>query len=232
MRFYIHYLPQYLAGLSLLAVHPRGMAWLREGARGELSGGERLLSRGLLLTCVVIAAVLVVSIPLGKASRVDHKGNLHAQLAGEYIAARSQPEDRVQVWGWAAWSVYFWADRKAPSRVFKVLGEVTNYNQNGMFARSQDTDFRPGPAADELLAAFRAAPPAFLVRMVPFFPGVKVDPLDQWPEMRALVSAGYVLRKRFGRVRVYEHRSRMTAKELKGRGRSVDTRSGRAKPGR
>ena len=215
MRFYIHYLPQYLPALALLAAHPSALAYLRSGLRPDRAPRERLLPAALAAICVVLAAVMTVQIPLGRATRVDHKGNPKAQLAGEYIAAHTGPDDRIQVWGWAAWSVYFWADRRAPSPVFKVLGQVTEYNQNGMFSRSKSTNFRPGPAADLLLAAFQSEPPAYFVRMVPFFPGVKQDPLEQWPALRELIATRYVLRERFGKIRVYELRSRLTPEELR-----------------
>ena len=91
---------------------------------------------------------------------------------------------------------------------------VTDYNQNGMFSRSETTNFRPGPAADTLLAAFQTAPPAFFVRSVSFFPGVRDDPLDQWPALRKIVTEQYVLRVRFGKLRVHELRTRIPADEL------------------
>jgi len=229
MRFYIHYLPQYLPALTLLAVHPEAIGYLRRGFGGELR--ERLIPGVLAASCAVLVAVLTIHIPLGLAARVDHKGNRHAKLAGEYIAAHSEPGDRVQVWGWAAWSVYFWADRRAPSPVFKVLGQATEYNENGLFSRSKKIDFRPGPAADVMLAAFREQPPAFFVRVVPFFPGIKEDPLEQWPEMQAIVTEQYVLRKRFGKVRVFELRSRLAPGELKAVKRAVSPkRRQRRKP--
>ncbi len=212
MRFYVHYLPQYLPALALLAAHPAAWAYLRSKPEAR---AQRLVAAGLAVACWATGGVLLVQIPLGKASRVDHRGTPSARQAGEYIAARSRPEDTIQVWGWAAWSVYYWADRKAPSPVFKVLGQVTDYNQNGLFSRSRRTDFRPGPAADVMLAAFERAPPAFFVRTQSFFPGVKDDPLDQWAEMKALFERSYVLRERFGKLRVYERRARLGKRELK-----------------
>ncbi|MBK9752587.1 MAG: hypothetical protein IPO88_03595 [Nannocystis sp.] len=213
LRFYVHYLPQYLPALALLAAHPRAWEYLRR-AWAPGSWRARWLPAGLAALCGVVTLVLVVQIPLGMAARVDHRGNPRARAVGEYIAARTTANETVQVWGWAGWSVYFWAHRRAPSPVFKVLGQATEYNQNGLFTRSLSTDFRPGPAAEMMLAAFRAAPPAFFVRSASFFPGVKADPLEQWPEMREIVAEQYVLRKRFGKLRVYELRSRVPADEL------------------
>ena len=213
MRFYIHYLPQYLPALALLGAHPLAWAYLRR-AWGEEPWRGRALPGLLAGTCGVVALVLAIQIPLGMAARIDHRGNARARTVGVYLADLTTPEDTIQVWGWAAWSVYFWADRKAPSPVFKVMGQVTNYNQNGLFTRSHATDFRPGPAADLLLAAFETAPPAFFVRSKSFFPGVEVDPLDQWPELLKIFRERYVLRKRFGKLGVYELRSRLTAEEV------------------
>lgn len=214
MRFYVHYLAQYLPALALLAAHPRAWQYLRRGW-GTAPWRTRWAPALLAAVCGVTALTLLLQIPLGRAVRVDHRGNPRARLVGEYIAARTTPEDTVQVWGWAGWSVYFWADRRAPSPVFKVLGQVTDYNQNGLFSRSTATDFRPGPAADVMLAAFRTAPPAFFVRNASFFPGVKRDPLEMWPEMLEIFKKQYVLRERFGKMRVYELRSRIPADELK-----------------
>lgn len=213
MRFYMHYLPQYLPALALLAAHPRAWAYLQVGWQAA-PWRVRWAPALLVAVCGVTALALLLQIPLGLAARVDHRGNPRARLVGEYIGARTTAADTVQVWGWAGWSVYFWSNRRAPSPVFKVLGQVTEYNQNGMFSRSHATDFRPGPAADVMLAAFQAAPPAFFVRNASFFPGVKHDPLEQWPAMHKIFTEQYVLRKRFGKLRVYELRSRVPAEQL------------------
>lgn len=229
MRFYVHYLPQYLPALALLAAHPLAWDYLRRGWSPEPWRG-RWLAAGLAMTCAVVSLTLLVQIPLGLAARVDHRGNARARAVGEYIAAHTNAEDTIQVWGWAWWSVYFWADRRAPSPVFKVLGQVTDYNQNGLFSRSHATDFRPGPAADTMLAAFRSAPPAYFVRGASFFPNVKTDPLDQWPEMKQIFDEQYVLRERFGKLKLYELRSRiprevlaklLKAEQQRARGKSV-----------
>jgi hypothetical protein len=213
MRFYVHYLPQYLPALALLAAHPQAWSYLRRAWAPE-PWRARALSIALATLCTANALALVIQIPRGKATRIDSRGHPRARQAGEYIAARTTPHDTIQVWGWAAWPVYFWADRRAPSPVFKVLGQVTDYNQNGMFSRSETTNFRPGPAADTLLAAFQTAPPAFFVRSAGFFPGVHDDPLDQWPALRKIVTEQYVLRVRFGKLRVHELRTRIPPDEL------------------
>lgn len=216
MRFYVHYLPQCLPALALLAAHPRAWSALRVAwvHAGPDAGPRRWIARALALTLAATALWQLVQVPRGRAARVDHRGNPGARAAGEYIRARTGPADRVQVWGWAAWPVYFWADRRAPSPVFKVLGQVTDYNQNGMFSRSLRTDFKPGPHADTLLAAMRATPPAYFVRSTPFFPGVREDPLLQFAALREIVARDYVLRRRFGRTRVYELRARLGPEEL------------------
>lgn len=43
---------------------------------------------------------------------------------------------------------------------------------------------------------------------------MKHDPLEQWPAMHKIFTEQYVLRKRFGKLRVYELRSRVPAEQL------------------
>jgi hypothetical protein len=97
--------------------------------------------------------------------------------------------------------------------VFKVLGQVTDYNQNGLFSRSHTADFRPARPRRCCWRRSRATrrrsscAPSVL-------PGVREDPLEQWPAMRKIFSEQYVMRQRFGKIRVYELRSRLSAEEL------------------
>jgi len=198
-RFYVHYLPQYLPALALLAVHPLGLGWWR--ARGRAGWW-------LIGATVVMSTVLVVRIPLGLATNIDYRGSKNADKVGAYINARTRPDETILVWGWAAWATYFYADRRSPSAIFKVLGQVTEYNQNGMFTRSKSADFKPGPYADLLLADMKKAPPAYIIKTPSFFPGVKLDPMRQWPAMQQFVSQSYTLAQKFGRIRLFELKAR------------------------
>jgi hypothetical protein len=223
LRYYVHYLPQYLPALALLGAHPAVRPWW--AAREPDRPRATWLRRGLMLACGVAAAGWLVAIPLGKANLADFRGSRNARRAGDYIRARTRPDETVQVWGWAAWSTYYFADRRAPSPVFKVLGQVTEYNENSLLSRSRTADFKPGPHADALLAAFRTAPPAFFVQATPFFPGVEEDPLEQFTALREIVARDYRLVKRFGRLKVFERRGHAGPKGGKRRGEAPAKRA-------
>lgn len=214
LRYYVHYLTQYLPALALLAAHPAAYRWLLrwpgEGARAWLRRAPALF---ILVSCIGQVAWHLYTIPRGRATRIDHRGNRNAGRAGLYIKQRTRADECIYVWGWSAWSAYYWSDRRACSPLFKALGQVTEYNQNSLITRSRSTDFKPGPAADRLLADLRARPPAFFVRTIPFFPGVRRDPLDQFTELRGLLDAEYLLRERFGRVLVYERLDHIPEKQ-------------------
>lgn len=201
-RYYIHYLTQYLPALALLAAHPAAWQWSRSWVR-----------RAALAVTIALALWQVSAIPRGRASRVDHRGMPAAQTVGEIIAAETRPDECIFVWGWAGWPVYYWADRRSCSPIFKVLGQLTDANQNSLFRRSRATDFRPGPHADMVLEAFRTRPPAFFVRLRPFFPGVRHDPFDQWQEFNELVRREYVFRERHGKLYLYERLDRLPPEE-------------------
>lgn len=208
LRFYVHYLPQYLPALALLAVHPLGLRWW---------AGRGRFGWVVPAAAAVVAAVLVLRIPLGYAANVDYRGSKNADVVGEYVQRRTTEDETILVWGWAAWGAYFYADRRSPSAIFKVLGQVTEYNQNGMFTRSRSANFVDGPHAQRLLADVKKAPPAFIIKTSMFFPGVKRDPMTQWSGMQKIFVRDYVLVAKFGRIRVYERKARRSASlSLKG----------------
>ena len=116
--------------------------------------GRRVLALrpgALLITAAVLAGIHLVQLARGKASRVDHRAAEATREIGDIIRANTTKDDCIQVWGWAAWPVYFYADRRACTPIFKVLGQVTHANQNSMVTRSRSADFKPGPLADLLV---------------------------------------------------------------------------------
>ena len=134
-----------------------------------------------------------------------------------FINANSTPQERLFVWGWRGWSVYFYADRYAPTPMYKSLGTITTYNFNGMFLpkRSQRPTrlhFVPGPRAQELLEAFQESPPAFVVRSRPFFDGAKGDPMKEFEALDAELSTNYEEVFRSGKLTLLEHTPHRTAR--------------------
>lgn len=214
LRYFAHYVPQYVPAMvwigassipwrAVVELEPKLRRW---GARGVLA----LAAVG----CLFVGGERVVA-GWNKKVGNGYGPGTSAKRAGEYIARRTEPEDRVQVFGWRGWPVYFYSNRLAPGRVYKALGTITEYNRNGRFPTSEKNRalaFKPGPAADELLAVFQTEPPAFVVRARPFFPGVTNDPLRSFKELEQILRRDYVLDRRFGTLSVYEHRAHRKAR--------------------
>lgn len=212
LRYYVHYLPQYLPAVALLAAHPAGLGWLlRRPERGRLL--RRVPALLLLGWVVVKTGQHLGRLVTGKAARYDYRSSAEARRLGARIEASTRPDECVQVWGWAAWPVYYWSHRRACSPEFKVLGHVTEMTQNSLLTHSYETDLQPGPHADGLLRSFQERPPAFFVRTAPFFPGVRRDPLDQFTALRAIIERDYVLRWSADRIYVYERVDRLPPEE-------------------
>lgn len=207
-RFFVHYLVQCVPALALLAAHPAARQWLL-ARRADLAARAWLVAaRAHALLAAGLALFILGRIALHKHAIVDNPGSPVVEQAGRYVREHSAPEEPLLVWGWAGWGSYFYAERRSPSPVFKVLGQVTEYNDNTAFSRGTSIAFKPGPYADRLLADVRVRPPSFIIRASPFFPGTTGNPLDQWPEMRALLARDYKQATRFGHLIVYERRHR------------------------
>lgn len=225
LRFFPHYGAQYLPGLAILAAHPE--PWRRfvalSARRKSAEGGTPAVANPSATTTWLLALVAGIGIAAGGvlgahrhervlvgAVRVALPSPGEAsQQAGEFISEHSSRNDTIHCWGRAAWSVYFWADRRSPGRLYKELGAVTEYNKNGLFSMRRDMrlEWKPGLIADELLEDYRTRPPAFLVRARPFFPNVTNDPLDESGELARLIERDYKLVKRIDLLYIYEHRA-------------------------
>jgi hypothetical protein len=131
-----------------------------------------------------------------------------ALRAGRFIAARTEPDERIFAWGWTSWPVYYWSGRRAPTPLYKSLGLITDFNSNGLVADRPlpPMRFKPGPHADRLVEAFRTDPPRFVVRSIPFFPGVEDDPIGGFRELANILERDYVAREAFDTLRLYERR--------------------------
>jgi hypothetical protein len=220
-RYYAHYLVQYLPGLALLGAHPRVWGTLVSLRRAPTSLARQVAVDWTLR--VAVAATLawqLGEIPRGKGHRYDNiprtqDGYTAPQVVGAFIREHSSPGDTIFVWGLTAWPVYFWAQRHAPTRVFKAMGQVTTYNTNTAFSPGEQIHFRPGPEADALVTAFRDHPPAFFVHANPW-PGMgcAFDPLAEFTALQTELSRGYVGVFAFGGLQVFEHAAHARARGL------------------
>jgi len=201
-RFYLHYLVQYAPALGLLAGHP---ALLR-----------RVHARDRVLAAVLGALVLaqLVEIGRGRGHRYEamarrlQGGRTAAQSAGAHIRERTPASATVMAWGWTAWPIYYWSERRSATRVYKPLGTLTTFNTNTEFGSGAGPVFRPGPIADEVIADFDREPPAYFVyspSMVDAF-GARPDPLEQFTELRERLEADYVVEAQYGDLRLMRRR--------------------------
>ncbi len=209
LRFFVHYLPQCVPALVLLAAHPASLRWLEEPRRTLVPKLTFLASRAHALFAAGLTAFLIGRIPFGLAASVDNRGTHMVELAGKMIHDNTTPDDRVLVWGWPAWGTYYFADRRSPSAIFKVLGKVTEFNDNSESSSATAIHFRDGPLARELLSDMLRDPPAYFVRARPFFPGSPTDPLDEFIELRDLIARDYIPVAGYGHIGVYERRGRI-----------------------
>ncbi len=207
-RFFIHYLPQCLPAACLLGAHPAAWEWLAARRATLARRWVLIAARAHATAAAGLLILLVARIALSRNALVDNPGSTAVVKVGELVRASTAPNERLLVWGWSGWGAYYFSERRSPSSVFKVLGQVTEYNDNSAFDRGSPIRFKPGPLADRLLADLEREPPAFLVRSVPFFPGKQGDPLDEWPELRAFVARRYKIVARVDHLVVYERKDR------------------------
>ncbi|MFO7566123.1 MAG: glycosyltransferase family 39 protein [Enhygromyxa sp.] len=213
-RFYLHYLVQDLPALALLAGHPATVGLL---GRGPAPSRAHALARAL--GWIVVSAATIgqaLQIAGGDGHRYDaiarrlESGKTAAQVAGQHIAARTRADETIFVWGWTAWRVPFWADRKLATRVHKELGTLTEFNTNSAFEPARPIHFVPGPYADEVLQAFSEAPPSYIVHSDSFTTtfGCDRDPLLEFEALTELILRDYVPEAQYGDLRLYVRRSR------------------------
>jgi hypothetical protein len=228
MRFFDHYAAQYLPALALLAAHPEPWRWaLRRPWPLRRSACQLPVLVGFLV-CMGMAYWEMDRARSMHARKMSSQKTLQrtpAEEAGAWIRDQSLPEETIYCWGWETWSVYFWSKRRAPGRLYKELGEVTEYHQSGLLMPipalvRHEIHWREGPIADELLRTFETAPPAFLVRARPFFPEVANDPITEAPRLCEIWTRDYVFVARFrhelrgeGDLYVYERKDHHDARD-------------------
>ncbi len=207
-RFYLHYMPQVLPALAILV-----------GATGlghciaDASGDPRWRSGAFAVVGLVVCG-WVYTVASGGPYRYESKarrlanGKSAAQAAGAHIRARTTPSDTIYGWGWTAWRVYFWADRRAPGRYYKALGRVTSFNTNTEFDPGDDIVFAPGPHSEAFIADFDARPPKYFVVSPSFTQtfGAKAEPLEAFDALRERLQRDYRPEAEFGDLLVLRRR--------------------------
>ncbi|MCB9546381.1 MAG: glycosyltransferase family 39 protein [Myxococcales bacterium] len=161
-RFFKSYYLQVLPAAVWIAVLPGGplLRW-RWRPRG-----------GWLRPALLGAALLAVLVPAARhdAGQLRQIRQMRAaprdadvQRIGRVIRANTDADDTIWVWGRWAWGVYFYTDRLAASRYYKVMGVLTTNLTNTWRRPTTPTRFVHGAAEDELMADLRRKKPAFIV---------------------------------------------------------------------
>lgn len=199
-RFYVHYMPQLLPALAVAVGATRLGDWIDRADTAARRRGGALLLVGAVVLCWVYA------VSTGDAHRYEAKarrlenGKSAAQAAGAHIRARTDPDDTIYGWGWTAWRVYFWADRRAPGRYYKALGRVTTFNSNTAFDPGGDIVFTDGPHAEAFIADFDAHPPSYFVLSPSFVKafGAEREPLQAFTALAERLQRDYRPEAEFG----------------------------------
>ncbi|MEZ4464247.1 MAG: hypothetical protein R3F43_06955, partial [bacterium] len=161
-RFFQSYYLQILPAAIWLAVLPDGpvLRWWQRPRGGWLRRG--VLAAALLGVLVPAARSDVGELRQIRALRAAPR-DADVQRIGRVIKANTGPDDTIWVWGRWAWGVYFYADRLAASRYYKVMGVLTTNLTNTWRRPTTPTRFVHGEAEAELMADLRRARPAFIV---------------------------------------------------------------------
>ena len=199
-RFYLHYMPQVLPALAVLVGASALGRTIDDADVQPRWRGAAMAGLGLVLLGWVQA------VATGDAHRYEAKarrledGKSAAQAAGAHIRARTEPDDRIYGWGWTAWRVYFWADRRAPGRYYKALGRITSFNTNTAFDPGGDIVFVDGPHAEAFIADFDAHPPTYFVLSPSFTKafGAQREPLEVFAALRERLQQDYRPEAEFG----------------------------------
>ncbi len=199
-RFYVHYLPQLLPALAVVI----GTTGLGRAVDGEQHGMRRRVAAMLCVAAIALACAYAVATSNAhryeaRARRLED-GKSAAQAAGAHIRARTSPGDTIYGWGWTAWRVYFWADRRAPGRYYKALGRLTTFNSNTAFDPGGDIVFVPGEHARRFIEDFDAHPPTYFVVSPSFTAtfGAMRDPLDAFEPLRTRLQRDYQAEAQYG----------------------------------
>ncbi|MBL4686440.1 MAG: hypothetical protein JKY37_17730 [Nannocystaceae bacterium] len=207
-RFYVHYLVQYVPALAVMAAHPSVVALLLGDGSNRRAHIATRVGVGLAVAAQLYEVGVGSGHRYGSMARRLGDGRTAAQAAGAHIVERTQPGDRIAAWGWTAWRVYYWADRRAPGAIYKPMGTLTTFNTNTAFTPGGNIEFTPGPRSEEYIAAFDANPPAFFVYSPSFVLafGARPDPLQAFGPLRQRLERDYVIDGVYGDLRLFRRR--------------------------
>lgn len=207
-RFYVHYLVQYVPALAVMAAHPSVVALVVGDSGDRRAHIATRVGVGLAVAAQLYEVGVGSGHRYGSMARRLGDGRTAAQAAGVHIVERTQRGDRIAAWGWTAWRVYYWADRRAPGAIYKPMGTLTTFNTNTAFTPGGNIELTPGPRTEQYIEAFDANPPAFFVYSPSFVLafGARPDPLQAFGPLRQRLERDYVIDGVYGDLRLFRRR--------------------------
>lgn len=154
-RFYKGYFVAVAPPLVLLAAAPWGLLGVRSWAPRWARAAA----------CLLVAPLLVRQGLIVEAQRRDRQvaHDSGARKIADHLAAHTNLDDTIWVWGWHLWDVYPLANRMSASPIYKSLGVLTPPNDDTWRRPASKSRFVDSALAERLLADLERARPAYVV---------------------------------------------------------------------
>jgi hypothetical protein len=154
-RFYKGYFVAVAPPLVILAAAPWGLL----GVRSSAPRWARALAL-VVLVALVVRQSLIVDVQRADRSVAHDTGG---RKIADHVAANTDPDDTIWVWGWHLWDVYPLANRMSASPIYKSLGVLTPPNDDTWRRPASKQHFVDSELADRLLDDLARARPAYIV---------------------------------------------------------------------
>lgn len=159
-RFFKGYYLQTLPALVWMLGAPSGLLRLFVG---QTSASKRLLTAGLSLTVLTPFIVKDATAINQIRTQRQQPRDQGAQRIAKVIKKETDPDDRIWVWGRAAWPVYVHAERLAATRFPKTLAVFTTNLTNTWRRGTKPTRFEPKSNWPVLIEELKRDKPQFIV---------------------------------------------------------------------
>lgn len=188
----VHFVPMWFL-LSLAASITLAWPWARAEAVPVTRRKVLRVLSAFMATAVVIEIAQLhtrAGHPRLLAQLIAGRGSMHIQREEEriarYLTNHTQPDDAILVWGVAAGSIYFLAQRPSPSRFLQVQPFTSELRETALVQGWKQ----------EYLDSVRAVRPRYIVVMSKdAFPGIRTYDsevaLREWTELAQWIDANY-----------------------------------------
>jgi hypothetical protein len=192
-RFYKGYFVAVAPPMVLLAAAPWGLL----GSRSAAPRWARALAITLLVPLFARQALIIDAQRRDRGSAHDTGGRKIA----EHVAANTEPDDVIWVWGWHLWDVYPLANRMSASPIYKSLGVLTPPNDDTWRRPASPQRFVDSQLADRLLDDLARTRPAYIVLG-------STAPREQFTDLQTFLRREYRRdhRLRIGRVQIWRRK--------------------------